>query len=249
MNKNLPAAADLIVSTIGCSRSYAETLAHALNKAGLLVDPERTHGIVLHRRATGGWSRTPRTELETQALAWDRSCRRAADVAARIEKECRGAGSGLLGVRLDGDRILVSAQITDTQQLAEWRAYLGITSDDVQPLEYVDVEQGHRDGVAVGLTAYDAREAAARAAAATMPYRHGGVVYDLAIPHEDAQGDVWDYVGLREDGTPLLTMRGAAERCSLPNVVEYVGPLSPRRDAESVPGVREAADVEGGERS
>ncbi|MEU0087233.1 BN159_2729 family protein [Streptomyces sp. NPDC006274] len=254
MNKNLPQAAKLIRETVGCSETYAQTVAHELNKAGLLVDPERSYGVILHRRATGGWSPDPRTELETQALAWDASCRRAAELATRIRTEC-GEGRGLLRVQEQGDRLLVTVQVTAQEQWAAWRTYLGVTTDEPQTLEYAHVVSGHRDGVAVSLVAYDVQQVEARtAAAARMPYRHGGVVYDLALPQRDSQGDIWDYAGCRKDGVPLLHHRDvdAGLRCSLPNVVDLVGPLLPVRDDEPVPGVREtvaAAAAEGGERA
>ncbi|MFJ4829621.1 hypothetical protein ACIP79_06800 [Streptomyces sp. NPDC088747] len=85
MNRNLPHAAQVIRTVMAAGGSAPVTAAaHALDGERLLVDPEKSYGIVLHRTAAGGWSRGPRqlTELERQARAWDLSCRRARVVAA-----------------------------------------------------------------------------------------------------------------------------------------------------------------------
>ncbi|MFE0036786.1 BN159_2729 family protein [Streptomyces sp. NPDC059015] len=249
MNKNLPQTIQTIRESVGLTEPEASRLAHELNRSGLLVDPERSYGVVLGRRPEGGWARVPKTELELQAAAWDASCRRAAALADTVRAECPPE-SGLLSVEADGDRVRAVVHVTAADQWGQWRRYLGITTEETQPLEYAYVGSGHRDGVAVSVVAYDAPEIEARtAAAAAMPFQHGGTVYDLALPLRDAQGEVWDHAGQNNDGMPLLRMRGGAERCSLANVVEYVGPLTAVCDDQPVPGVREtvAAAAEGGE--
>lgn len=245
MNKNLPETIKLITEITGCTPEAANAAAHALNKQGLIADPFRTQGIVLRRNAAAGtWSRQPLSELEQQAIAWDASCKRAQALADLIQVEA-GEGRGLMRVQVDGDRLLVSVQITRTEQWAAWRRYLGISREQPSPasLPYAYAGDGHRNGVAVSLIAYDAPATeVSEVAAATMPYRHEGAVYDLALPLRDREGDVWDYAQTSLTGMPLLTRRGGTgERCSLANLVWQLGPVETVREPQTIPGIREAA--------
>lgn len=233
MNRNLPHAVQVIRKTMASTGSDpAAAIAHALNDTRLLVDPERSYGVVLQRTAAGGWARERQapTELEQQALAWDASCERARLVAAAIQQHI-GRHPNFQSVRTDGDRVLVALHVTDQTQWAEWRRYFGIAHADERPLPYAVCGEGHRDGVRVSVVAYDVPQVRARATeTASRPFRLDGVVYDLALPQRDINGDVWFFHGERtEDGMPLLSVDGRAERCSLANVVEFVGPLTPVR--------------------
>ncbi|MGI5196533.1 BN159_2729 family protein [Streptomyces sp. CA-288835] len=230
MNKNIPHAVRVIRATLASSGSDPATaIAHALNSARLLVDPESSRGIVLHRTPAGGWSREPQqmTELERQALAWERSCERARLVAVTIERHI-GQHPEFQSLRADGDRILVALHVTDQGQWAQWRTYFGITDDGERPLPYAVTGEGHRDGVHVSVVAYDVPQVRAHAQkVAARPFQLGGVVYDLALPQRDVQGGVWYFHGAQTpEGMPLLSMDGRQERCSLANVVEFVGPLT-----------------------
>ncbi|MFI9824467.1 BN159_2729 family protein [Streptomyces sp. NPDC052013] len=238
MNKNLPHAVKVIREAIGSSGSDpAAAIAHALNRAGLLVDPQRS-GIVLRRTPAGDWASQPErapepepmTELERQARAWDRSCERARKVAAAIQAHI-GEHPEFQHVQVDGDRVLVALHITDQAQWAGWRRYFGITHDGERPLPYAVCGEGYRDGVRVSVVAYDLPEVRARAARnAGRPFQLGGIVYDLALPQRDSAGDVWYFQGERSsDGMPLLSLDGRPERCTLRNIVALVGPLTPVR--------------------
>ncbi|GGJ81665.1 hypothetical protein GCM10011583_11430 [Streptomyces camponoticapitis] len=256
MNKNIPHVIATIREVTGFTPDAANALAQALNKAGLLADRFATAGIVLRKHsATGTWTRQataavrPVTELEQQTAAWDASCARATVLAEKIEREC-AEGTGLMSVRTDGDRLLVSVQVTEAGQWASWRTYLGITVDVPQTLPYAYCGEGHRDGVSVSVLAYDAPQVEARfTAAARMPYRHGGQLYDLALPQRDSSGAVWDFHSTRTDGMPMLSMRGvdpSAAPVPLSNVVYHVGPLVAVREQLPVPTVREAPQVAAG---
>jgi hypothetical protein len=236
VNRNLPHAIRVIRKALASSDTDpAAAIAHALDGVQLLVDPERSHGIVLHRTPADGWSEEPQpelTDLERQALAWDASCERARLVAAAIQEHI-GQHPALKEVRTDGDRVLVALHITDQAQWAEWRKYFGITHDQERPLPYAVCGEGHRDGVRVSVVAYDVPQVRARATeVAARPFQLGGIVYDLALPQRDTSGDVWFFQGQRaDDGMPLLSMDGRPERCSLANVITQVGPLTPVRSA------------------
>lgn len=238
MNKNLPQAVRVIRTSLASGGSDpAAAIAQALDDAGLLVAPERSKGIVLHRTPAGDWTSADGqelTELEQQALAWDQSCERARLVAAAIEQSI-GQHSEFQSVRPDGDRVLVGLHITDQAQWVQWRRYFGITHDKEQLLPYAVCGDGYRDGVRVSVVAYDLPQVRALATErAGRPYRLDGVVYDLVLPQRDAHGDVWYFQGERaEDGMPLLSLDGRPERCSLANIVQQVGPLTAVRNAPS----------------
>ena len=236
MNQNLPHAVRVIRTALASTGGDpAATVAHALNDVHLLADPERSIGTVLHRTPAGGWKRrqpSQPTELEQQALAWDKSCARAQRVAAAIEKQI-GEHPEFQNVQVDQDRVLVALHITDQAQWVQWRVWFGITHDKEQPLPYAVAGDGYRDGVRVSVVAYDLPQARARAAeSAKRPFVLDGDVYDLALPQRDAHGGVWFFQGERKgDGMPLLSIDGRSERCSLAGIVAQLGPLTPVRES------------------
>ncbi|MFC8435181.1 BN159_2729 family protein [Streptomyces sp. NPDC057253] len=268
MNKNLPHAVKVIRAAIASSgNDPAAAIAHALDGAGLLTDPERTFGAVLQRRMAADSPREhpqsdlptrvqpaqaapERTELERQAIAWDQSCTRARLVAAAIERQVSEHPS-FQNLQLDGNRILVSLHIVNQSQWAEWRRYFGIQHDKETALPYMVAGDGHRDGVSVGVVAYDLPEARAHALRiAKAPFEFEGIVYDLALPQHDSQGDTWFYQGVRTgDGMPLLSMDGRPERCTLANIVRLSGPLTPVTGAPSQQVTPVMTGAQGGEGS
>ncbi|WP_445524748.1 BN159_2729 family protein [Streptomyces cyslabdanicus] len=236
MNSNLSHAVRVVREALASSGSDpAAAIVHALADAKLLAAP-RSKGVVLRRAAGGGWAREDQklTDLEQQALAWDQSCQRAGKVAAAIEAAI-GEHPSLQRVKVDGDRVLVALHITQQAEWAHWRQFFGITHDKEQPLPYAVAGDGYRDGVRVSVVAYDLPQTRAREASlAARPFQLDGFVYDLAVPQRDRDGDVWFFQGeTRADGMPLLSIDGRPERCSLANIVEQVGPLTPVRDASS----------------
>ncbi|MER7572739.1 BN159_2729 family protein [Streptomyces sp. NPDC126514] len=245
MNGNLPHAAGVIHAVLGSVRpEQATAVAHALDSARLLVDPERSFGTVLHRTPGGGWTRTPQavTDLERQALAWDTSCARARSVAHAIERRLV-AHRGPSGVRVDGDRVRVVLRVEGPAQWADWRAFLGVTVVGEGARSATVVGEGERGGVRVTVTAHGAA-ASASGAAGLQAYRYRlfGVAYDLTLPLRDAHGDVWYFQGCRRhDGMPLMSLDGRPERCSLANVAAHLGPLAPVRTAMAGEGSAERA--------
>ncbi|MEV0176859.1 BN159_2729 family protein [Streptomyces sp. NPDC050803] len=236
MNSNLPHATGVIRAVLASVRpEQASAVAQALDSAGLLVDPERSFGLVLHRTPDGGWTRAPRaaTDLERQALAWDASCARARTLARAVEQLLHGR-QGPSDVRVDGDRVRVVLRVDGPAQWARWRAYLGITRIGEGARPHAVTGEGQCGGVRVTVVAHGATAAprGAAAVAAVRPFRLGDATYDLTLPQRDAHGDVWYFQGCRtHDGMPLLSLAGRPERCSLANVAAHVGPLSPVRTA------------------
>ncbi|ELP65427.1 BN159_2729 family protein [Streptomyces turgidiscabies] len=256
MNKNLPHAVKVIRAALDASGTDpAAAIAHALDSARLLVDPERA-GLVLHRTPGGGWAREHQehqeqpelTELEQQALAWDQSCERGRRVAESIEQHI-GRHPEFQSIHVNGDRVLVALNVLDQSQWTQWRTWFGITHDKETPLPYAVSGLGYRDGVQVSVVAYNLPEARAHARKiAKQPYEVDGVVYDLARPQRDAGGDVWFYQGVRTtDGMPLLSIDGRPERCSLANIVRLAGPLTAVRNAPSPQVTPVTTGTQGGE--
>lgn len=237
MNSNLPHAAGVIRAVLESVRpEEATVVAHALDSARLLVDPERSFGAVLHRTPDGGWTRAPRpaTDLERQALAWDASCERAQCVARAIERHLAGH-AGPYGVRVDGDRVRVVLRVDDAAQWDRWRAYFGIVEAGMRTRPHTVTAEGERGGVRVTVVARGPAPAP-RGAPAARPFRLGGTTYDLALPQRDAHGEVWYFQGSHNrDGMPLMSLDGRPERCSLANVAAHLGPLTPVRPSMPVP--------------
>lgn len=275
MNKNLPQAADVARAAMATpSNDLAKTVVQALDDVGLLVDPERQAGTVLHRTADGGWERAPQgqpeypadaeqperpelpkrhaqeTDLEEQARAWDEACERARRAADTIRLHV-GPHPAFQGVQVDGDRLLVSLHIVDQRQWGEWRTYFGISHDKERPLPYVVGGDGHRDGVRVSVVAYDLPEARAHALRiAKAPYELEGLVYDLALPQQDVNGGTWFFEGARaEDGMPLLSQDGRPEQARLSDLTRQAGGLTPVTDNASQLVTPVMTTVTGGEQA
>lgn len=248
MNKNLPAAIKTIRELLAGDGDVAQAIAHALDGQGLLVDPMRTFGAVL-RRTREGWEPitptapsaepsepSPVTELEQQASHWDTACERARQLAATLAVQYR-AEPDVTRVTADRDTVVISLHITDLARWTAWMDSLGITEQQVTGLDYVMAGRTSWDGIPLSVLGYDVPELqlAQAAAQAHRPYRHGGVVYDLAVGQRDITGDVWFFQGeTSPEGMPYLSADGRPERCTLANVVELVGPLTAVREAATV---------------
>lgn len=234
MNGNVLHAARVIRSVLATVRTeQAAAVAHALDSARLLVDPERSFGVVLYRTPDGSWSRTgrPVTELERQALTWDTACERARHVARAIEGHL-DTHPGPHAVRVEGDRVRVLLRVDGPAQWARWRSYFGIASVGERTEPHTRTGEGERDGVRVTVVARSASTAPPQPTTGQdkRRFRIGETLYDLASPLRDGYGGVWYFEGRRSsDGMPLMALDGRPERCSLANVAFYLGPLSPVR--------------------
>lgn len=232
MNSNLPHAAVVIRTVLAFVRAeQAAAVAHALDSARLLVDPERSFGLVLHRTPDGSWSSVPRpaTALERQALAWDDACARAREAARAVEHELAGH-PGPYGVRADGDRVRVLLRVDDPARWVHWRVHFGITAVHQRPEPGTVTGEGQRHGVRVTVVARGTGTAPPRPRndRAARLFLLDGTTYDLTLPHRDAYGHVWYFQGRRDaDGMPLMSLDGRPERCTLANVAAYSGPLTP----------------------
>ncbi|MGD1219266.1 BN159_2729 family protein [Streptomyces krungchingensis] len=235
MNRNLPHAARVIRAALaagGVDPVAAAT--HALDGERLLVDPERSYGIVLHRTPAGGWScglRGP-TDLERQAQARDASRAHARRLATAIERHI-GRHQDFHSVRADGDRVRVVLHVVDRDQWMRWRAHFGIPHTTERLLPHAVTGECRYEGVRVSVLAYEPRRTPhdAQGTPPARPFEFEGRRYDLAVPQRDAHGNVWYFQGWStDDGMPLLSVDGRPERCSLANVATYMGPLSPSRE-------------------
>lgn len=170
---------------------------------------------------------TAPTELERQALAWDAARERARSVARAIESEV-GTHPDVRSVSVDGDTVRVLLSLAPPfSRWAGWREYLGITVVGGAAGSRTLAGEGRRDGVRV--TALVRQTGLVRQAGGQeRSFRLGDTTYDLALPYRDAHGETWYFQGRRApDGMPLMSLDGRTERCSLVNVAQYAGPLTP----------------------
>ncbi|WP_328831699.1 BN159_2729 family protein [Streptomyces sp. NBC_00252] len=240
MNRNLPHAEYLIRTALSLDTpNQAGAVAHALDAARLLVDPERTFGLVLRRTPSGGWARVAEqlTDLEHQAVAWDHACERAGLVAATVRRHI-GAHPDVHDIRADGDCVRIELHVADLEQWRRWRAHFGIRHDAETPSRHAVAGESRHAGVRVSVLAFTRQQPpsppsptapAAPAAPDSDPrmYEYEGIVYDLTVPQRDVHGDVWRFHGSRTpDGMPLVSLDGRSERCTLLNVVNLLGPLT-----------------------
>ncbi|MEU6535567.1 BN159_2729 family protein [Streptomyces sp. NPDC047000] len=243
MNRNIPHAISIVREKLASGGSDpAVDVVQALEDAGVLVDPERSYDAVQFQ------GQPELTELETQARAWDATCKRARELAAAIERAL-GGHHGFQRAQADRDSVLVALHITDQSQWGEWRRWFGITHDCEVSQPYMVAGEGYRDGIRVSVLAYHLPQARALAREiARQPYEFEGIVYDLARPQRDGEGETWFYKGIRtSDGMPLLSMAARPERCSLANLVQQVGPLAAVTDDPSTQVTPVTTGAEGGE--
>ncbi|MEQ4610641.1 BN159_2729 family protein [Streptomyces cavourensis] len=203
MNKNLPATIAMVRELLAGDGDVAATIGHALDGAGLLVDPERTFGTVL-RRTPQGWAPVAPatqpappepTELEQQASDWDAACQRAAQLVT-VVRATYATEPDFVGVRADKDTVVISLQITELSRWAGWMSTLGIVEQQLTGVDYVVCGRTTIGDVPVSVLAYDVPELQLVAQAkARRPYRHGGLIYDLAVGHKDITGDTWFFHG------------------------------------------------------
>ncbi|CAM5389991.1 BN159_2729 family protein [Streptomyces californicus] len=239
MNGNLPQAITMIRELLAGDGDVASAIGHALDGAGLLVDPERAFGAVL-RRTPQGWppvspatqAAPPEpTELEQEASDWDAACERAAQLV-HVVRATYAAEPDFVGVRADRDTVVISLQIAELSRWAGWMSTLGIVEHQLTGLDYVVCGRTTIGDVPVSVLAYDLPEVQLIAQAkARRPYRHAGLIYDLAVGHKDITGDTWYFHGdYSAEGMPLLSKDGRPERCSLAGVVDMLGPILPVRE-------------------
>ncbi|CAL9406769.1 BN159_2729 family protein [Streptomyces sp. enrichment culture] len=195
--------------------------------AALLPTPEGH----LHALPGGGTTAHPATAA---APGQDDARARAREVARTVEREV-GTHPDVRGVRADGDTVRVLLRLgIPSRRWDAWCAYFGVTVSGEQPGPRTPAGEGRRDGVRVTVLARgpDGTHEDGADGTAERTYRYGGTAYDLTLPHRDAHGETWYFQGLRTpDGMPLLSVDGRPERCSLANVAEYAGPLTPVRAA------------------
>ncbi|MFJ5778209.1 BN159_2729 family protein [Streptomyces sp. NPDC093094] len=115
-------------------------------------------GVLLHRGADGGWSRTrpDLTDLERQALAWDVACRRARRAAETLARELDGHPA-VVGVKADRDRVRVLLHVRDLAEWAQWCAYFGLTAAGERLHPRVLAGEGWRFGVRTSVLGRTAR--------------------------------------------------------------------------------------------
>ncbi|WP_432057792.1 BN159_2729 family protein [Streptomyces sp. bgisy022] len=205
--------------------------------AGLLQFPVRilpSPADHLHALPGGGGTEQPAPAgvPAPAAVPEQDAAARARAVARAVEREI-GTHPDVRGVRADGDTVRVLLGLAPPYPRWDaWCAYFGITVSGEAFGPRTLAGEGRRDGVRVTVVARapDGPHEHGARGTAERTHRHGDTTYDLTLPHRDAHGETWYFQGLRApDGMPLMSVDGRPERCSLANVAEYAGPLTPVR--------------------
>ncbi|MEU6849779.1 BN159_2729 family protein [Actinacidiphila alni] len=191
---------------------------------------------------------TWQAELESVALEWERSCRRASRARRRLAAAW-AAHPDVLAVTDDSDRVLVALRVTDLHAWYVWRAALGIPPWRVVFLGGSCAGTGTLQGAGVRLVGVGVPGLVSeREAAAAYPYRMWDGVYDLALPMRDDRGNTWAHEGVwTQDGVPVLSLAAsplplgedAPRPCPLTDLVERSGPLIAVRPAGPPAGTAE----------
>ncbi|MGH1553105.1 BN159_2729 family protein [Streptomyces sp. L7] len=152
VNRSLPHAARVIRTVLPTVRTeQAVALAHALDSARLLVDPERSFGVVPSRRPDGGLGPRRASGHRTGAAGHElgRLPAKRARHAARTIERYLDSHPGPHAVRVEGDRVRVLLRIEDLAQWARWCSYFGITVVGERTEPHTLTGEGELDGVRV----------------------------------------------------------------------------------------------------
>lgn len=169
----------------------AVTVARDLDEAGLLADPERTLGLVMHRVPGGGWTvaagamRRPvdvgdgpmlelAETLSPEAEAWAERCARADRLAARLAEGC-ALRPEVTSVQASHELVIVTLDVTDLAYFEPWLPYLSVDPAAVRSIGYAAIAEGVLEGVPVRLVAYRVPELQAVADARQVLEQAGGV--------------------------------------------------------------------------
>lgn len=165
-----------------------------LNESGLLTDPAKTLGLVMHRVPGGGWTVaagqmrsaqdtgdgpvTEETEAEAvppapSAAAWGERCARADRVAERLTAGC-ALRPEVTSINADNDLVIVVLHVDDLAQYEEWLPYLGVAPEAVRSIGYAAIAEGVLEGVPVRLVAHSVPELQAAADARQVLETVGG---------------------------------------------------------------------------
>ncbi|CAM5384345.1 hypothetical protein SCALM49S_02523 [Streptomyces californicus] len=173
------------------------------------------------RRSRRSWSRRRRD--------WDAACERAAQLV-HVVRATYAAEPDFVGVRADRDTVVISLQIAELSRWAGWMSTLGIVEHQLTGLDYVVCGRTTIGDVPVSVLAYDLPEVQLIAQAkARRPYRHAGLIYDLAVGHKDITGDTWYFHGdYSAEGMPLLSKDGRPRAVQPGRRGRHARPDSPR---------------------
>ncbi|MGW5126209.1 BN159_2729 family protein [Streptomyces sp. NPDC004069] len=173
-------------------------------------------------------ARTPGAE-EQSPVHWDPAQARTAAVVARLRAE----NAGRLEIRhitSNHERVTVHIHALSLGDWDYWLTAIGAPLDaPSHRTGWAQIVHGQIDGVEVQLTADEVPRLLDQAAeAAGEPFRLGGRVYDLARGQLDRHGQLWRYLGQRQDdGVPLLALGGTSGPLyPLTSIVTVNGPLS-----------------------
>lgn len=168
---------------------------------------------------------------------WEAACARAVTVAATLQLQHAGR-LDLTEIAPDRDRVTVVIRAHSLRDWEYWLDAIGAPSNvATRTAGQAQLAAGYVGEVAVHLTAHDVRPLLHEAEqAAREPFYLWGRMYDLSRGQVDRHGNVWLYLGHRQDGgMPLLLLRGTdGPVYPLGSIVMNNGPLTPTDTAPAV---------------
>ncbi|MGW0800316.1 BN159_2729 family protein [Streptomyces sp. NPDC002692] len=176
------------------------------------------------------------------AVEWSPEYARAVTIAAQLQAE-HAARPELSAVKADKGRVTLAIKATSLDDWEYWLAAIGAPLAGSHQAGYAQLAVGAVEGVEIHLTAHEVPRLLQEAAAAMGdPCILWGQTYDLTRGHRDVHGNVWVYLGQRQDGgMPLLHVRGTAGPLyPLASIIGTNGPLTamdlPVATPAAVPG-------------
>ncbi|MFI5880904.1 BN159_2729 family protein [Streptomyces sp. NPDC051554] len=195
---------------------------------------ERVNGQAPEVRPAAALQADPRAE---GTAGWEAACAHAVTVAATLQLQHAGR-LDLTEIAPDRDRVTVVIRAHSLRDWEYWLDAIGAPPNvNTRTVENAQFAAGQIDGVPVHLTAHDVPRLLHEAEqAAREPFYLWGRMYDLSRGQVDRHGNVWLYLGHRQDGgMPLLLLRGTdGPVYPLGSIVMNSGPLTATDTAHAV---------------
>jgi hypothetical protein len=179
----------------------------------------------------------PTSNPGARKAGWEAACARAVTVGATLQLQHAGR-LDLTEIAPDRDRVTVVIRAHSLRDWEYWLDAIGaLPNVATRTVEQAQLAAGQIDGVAIHLAAHDVPRLLHEAEkVAREPFFLWGRMYDLNRGQVDRHGNVWLYLGHRQEGgMPLLLLRGTdGPVYPLGSIVMNNGPLTATDTAHAV---------------